>query len=720
MLDFYEIPQFILDSYKKYKETYKTSAKRLRFSKKTWKIVIAGKEEQTQEWLDYLKKETGLDIDISYIFFEVLSKGLIKYTPVKCPTCGKLLSTYQVRIGVKHCSEKCRSANPETKEKARQTCQKKYGVDAPAQVKEIRAKMNATLQKHYGVSSPFASKEIRDKAKKTLLDRYGVDSSFKSLEVREKIKQTNLERYGVENNLASKECQEKIKRTVQEKYGVDHIVKSSKIQAKIKDTLINKYGVDTPFAAKEIREKSKETLLERYGVDNPMKSKEIFNKIKATCMQHYGVERPAQNKEILAKIENTRLERYGSKSFRGSEELEKRRNEAIIKKYGSLAKYNKYVFLRSRESLKKNYGINNPFEDKEIFKAMQRTKRANLVPKVLSMIESHHFTLLSSINEYINDRKLNVKCNVCNNSWIAHGPINLRNCPYCAKKHITSQAEKDLLAYIKSLYTGQIIENNKSLVKPYELDIYLPEKRLAFEFNGTYWHSDKFKNKLYHQKKSILCNRQHVRLIHIFEHEWMFNQEKIKSLIKSALGIFDVRLYARKCEVKPITHFEYKEFLELHHLQGSVNSSIRYGLFYKDELVSVIGFGKSRFKKGETELHRYCVKAGYQIIGGFSKLIKDVCKLENIKEFISFVDLAHFNGRGYKKVGFKLIEVTNPSYIYIREDEIKSRMQCQKHKLSAFLEDYKEEYSEYENMLLNGWDRVYDCGNLKVKYNFLH
>ena len=197
---------------------------------------------------------------------------------------------------------------------------------------------------------------------------------------------------------------------------------------------------------------------------------------------------------------------------------------------------------------------------------------------------------------------------------------------------------------------------------------------------------------------------------------WAFNQEKIKSLIKSALGIFDVRLYARKCTIKEISSAEYKEFLELYHLQGAVNSSVRYGLFYKDELVSVIGFGKSRFKKGEIELHRYCVKAGYQIVGGFSKLIKHACKEYQIKEFISYIDLAHFNGTGYKKAGFKKIEVTQPSYIYIRGDEIKSRMQCQKHKLEAFLEEYDPNLSEYENMLLNDWDRVYDCGNLKVKY----
>ena len=717
--DSYQIPQFILDSYKKYKETYKTTAKRLRFSKKTWKIVNAGKEKQTQEWLDFLKKETGLDINMSYIFFESLSKGLIKYIPIKCPICGKLLNTYQVRIGVSHCSEKCRSSNPAIKEKARQTYQRKYGVDAPSQAKEIREKMNATLMKHYGVSSPFASKEIRDKAKKTLLDRYGVDCSFKNPEIREKAKQTNLERYGVEYTFSNKDVQNKIKETVRKKYGVDHIIKSKKVQKKIQNTLKEKYGVDTPFASEKIRNKAKETLIKHYGVDNPYKSKEIFDRVKATCLERYGVERPAQNKEILAKIENTRLEKYGSKSFRGSKELEERRKVVILKKYGVDEIFkSKEFFKKAKQTTKEHYGVEYPAQDEKLFQESQITKRKNLLPKILSMINQHHFTLVSDANEYINNRELKVKCNTCNNTWIAHNSNDLRNCPYCAKKHITSQAEKDLLAYIKSLYDGQITENNKSLIKLYELDIYLPEKKLAFEFNGTYWHSDKFKNKKYHQQKSILCNRKHVRLVHIFEYEWTFNQEKIKNLIKSALGIFDVRLFARKCNIQPISSLEYKQFLEAYHLQGAVNSSVRYGLFYKDELVSVIGFGKSRFKQGEVELHRYCVKAGYQIVGGFSKLIKHACKESKIKSFVSFIDLAHFNGRGYKKAGFKLVSVTSPSYIYIRGDELRSRMQCQKHKLSAFLEAYDPEMSEYENMLMNDWDRVYDCGNIKVEYTF--
>ena len=160
-----------------------------------------------------------------------------------------------------------------------------------------------------------------------------------------------------------------------------------------------------------------------------------------------------------------------------------------------------------------------------------------------------------------------------------------------------------------------------------------------------------------------------------------------------------------------------KRSLELYHLQGPVKSSIRYGLFYQDELVAVIGFGQSRFKKGELELHRYCVKSDYQIIGGFSKLIKHSCQENNIKEFVSFIDLAHYNGKGYKKIGFTKISVTKPSYVYVKGDQILSRIYCQKYKLKKLLGDqYNPDYTESQNMTLAGYYKIFDSGNLKVKY----
>lgn len=698
MQDTYLIPQTILDAYNICNINW--NAKQIKFPRRQFAdaLIKLNYEKQAQEWFEYISKETCLNLTPNEIFQICIRHHLTEYKPAKCPTCGKLLSLNSVKIGVQYCSNKCAQSDPYIKAKVQNTLKQHFGEKGLGS-EEVRAKIKATNLKRYGTEHAASSKIVRDKIKATNLKRYGVENTYAAEVVKEKIKQVNIEKFGVDNPNKSKEIRNKIKQTNQKRYGGNAPICASKVKEKIQSTLLKRYNVDVPAKSKKIREKIKQTTLKRYGVDVPIKSKEIKEKIKQTTLQRYGTEYAIQNKEIREKAKQTLLKHYNVDVPARAKQIKEKIKQTNLKKYGV------------------EYGFQSP----DIIAKSKHTQRINHYPIFARLLQNKHIELISSKEDYIDSYYIKLKCANCGTIWDrdlkANPLVNSVRCIYCPKcTKFASKAEKDLLFYIKSLYSGPIIENTRKIIKPYELDVYLPEKKLAFEFNGTYWHSDQCKPKNYHQQKSILCNRQHVRLIHIFEYEWMFNQEKIKNLIKSALSIFDVRLYARKCSIQPISSLEYKQFLEAYHLQGAINSSVRYGLFYKDELVSVIGFGKSRFKKGEVELHRYCVKAGYQIVGGFSKLIKYACKDAIISEFISYIDLAHFSGRGYKKAGFKLVEVTSPSYIYIRGDEIKSRMQCQKHKLEAFLENFDPAKSEYENMLLNDWDRVYDCGNLKVKY----
>lgn len=434
-------------------------------------------------------------------------------------------------------------------------------------------------------------------------------------------------------------------------------INSKEVQDKRKATMLKHFGTTNHFAAKEVRDKINATMIERYGVDNAAKSSLIRSKTKAHLKERYGVENAFLIKEV-------------------QESLPDKIRYTKRKKY--------YEFFK--ESLDKLKNID----------------------------------LISTKEEYLAIRPLQFRCKSCGTIWVDDpnkSNYALVSCPHCIKTCI-SQGENNVLAYIQSLYSGRIDVHTRKVILPLELDIYLPEKHLAFEFNGTYWHSDKCKDEInYHFQKTKLCNQLGIRLIHIFEYEWMYKQEKIKALIRSTLGIFEKKIYARQCHVKPIDAKSYFEFLELYHLQGPVKSSIRYGLYCQDELVAVIGFGQSRFKKGELELHRYCVKADYQIIGGFSKLIKHSCQESSIKEFISFIDLAHYNGRGYKKIGFTKVSVTKPSYVYVKGDQSLSRIQCQKHKLKKLLgEQYNPDYTESQNMTLAGYYKIFDSGNLKVKY----
>lgn len=202
--------------------------------------------------------------------------------------------------------------------------------------------------------------------------------------------------------------------------------------------------------------------------------------------------------------------------------------------------------------------------------------------------------------------------------------------------------------------------------------------------------------------------------VHVYQWEWETKHDLILNLISSRLGLFDKRLYARQCTVRDLDSQTYNQFVRGNHLHcKSPNCEIRLGLFYGDELVSVVGFAKGRFDDSNYELIRYCVKQRYQIIGGFSKLIKH----SNLQSFISYVDLAHYNGAGYEKTGFKVLGKTQSNYVYVKQGIVLSRYQCQKHKLAKLLGDqFDDSKSELRNMIDAGYMKVKDRGNLKLLY----
>ena len=280
----------------------------------------------------------------------------------------------------------------------------------------------------------------------------------------------------------------------------------------------------------------------------------------------------------------------------------------------------------------------------------------------------------------------------------------------------SSMAEKHIVEFIKDVYCGEVIENSRQVIKPRELDIYIPEKKLAIEFNGDYWHSEDVGTpKFYHLEKTKMCEDAGIRLIHISELEWAEKREICESLIKSALGIYEKRVYARSCEVREVGSGEARAFLDANHVQGHVRSSSRFGLYKDDELLQIICIGKSRFKRGEVELLRMCSKLGVQAAGGFSKLMAR----QPYDELVSYVDRSKFSGVAYTSSGWELVGETPPSYRYWKVGELAyvSRFEAQKHKLANLLGDaFNPELTEHENMRAAGYCRVYDCGNLKMRW----
>ena len=211
-------------------------------------------------------------------------------------------------------------------------------------------------------------------------------------------------------------------------------------------------------------------------------------------------------------------------------------------------------------------------------------------------------------------------------------------------------------------------QHDRTILAPLEADMYIPEKKLAIEFDGLYWHSDEVLSKrCYHLMKTEACEKQGIQLVHIFENEWMCCREIVKSRLRDLLGVHDRTVYARKCEVREVDSKASKQFQDDNHIQGTVNASVRLGLYYDDKLVSLMTFGKCRFdKKHEWELLRFCSKCGYHIPGAASKLLKHFEKAYKPKSLVSYADRRWSQGKLYRALGFKLDHVSPPNYWYFK------------------------------------------------------
>jgi len=382
--------------------------------------------------------------------------------------------------------------------------------------------------------------------------------------------------------------------------------------------------------------------------------KDVIMKRETTCLERFNNTTPLMNLEVQQKIEETNLKKYGVKNHKQTHLL--------------------------KDKLSNIYDVD-------------------------WLIDQHHnkkktITEMSIELGYLNSQSLTERFH---NSGIE------------VKRFPTSIEEQFIFDFISSNYNGDVKRSDRSVINPCELDIYIPDLKLAFEYNGLYWHSQTIKpDKNYHLNKSIECYRQGIRLIHIFENEWIEKGDIVKSRILNMLRKSN-RIYARKCKIVNVNNLTKLDFLNSNHIQGNCVSNINIGLEYENQLVSIMTFGKSRFNKNyEYELLRFCNIINHTVIGGASKLLKSFIKSYSPSSIISYADLRYSDGNLYNKLGFDFIRRSPPNYWYFKNGndmKLYNRVQFQKHKLLNKLEIFDSNLTEYDNMLNNGYHRIFDCGN---------
>jgi hypothetical protein len=359
--------------------------------------------------------------------------------------------------------------------------------------------------------------------------------------------------------------------------------------------------------------------------------------------------------------------------------------------------------------------------------------RENVLNKLRQMCINNNVDLLNDTPYTGIDNPIKFKCNSCNTEfeklWTrinSEVGLNTLTCPSCFKSTKRS-SENGFSEYIKSLVgDSDVDQNNTELIKPYEIDCLVKSKNIAFEYCGTIWHSEKYdKDKEYHRRKYELCKSKNIRLITIFDDEWIDSPDICKSRIQNILGIKTTTLFARKCFSKQIPNKVAFKFLKDNHIQGRGHSHVAYGLYHNYEFMSVMTFSKPSVSKNankyDWELNRFCSLTGYNIVGGASKLLKSFSREHNGIKLVTFCDLRWGNGGVYEKIGFKYLYTTNPNYYYVgnytkwkrkhRYNFTKSRL------LKIFGVEHKDK-TEYQIALDNGLYRVWDCGHKKYEIVF--
>lgn len=322
----------------------------------------------------------------------------------------------------------------------------------------------------------------------------------------------------------------------------------------------------------------------------------------------------------------------------------------------------------------------------------------------------------SNTNYISSSDKVYIMCKDCGRTFSIEANSHLQGhgCPY----HYTNKSidEEELYLFIKSIYKGTVYKNDRTILDDHrELDIVLPDLKLAFEYDGIYWHNELNKPQDYHLDKTNQCNNKGYHLIHIFEDEWKnpIKKEIWKSMIKNQIGVIDNKVFARKCEIKTVEKDEGYKFLENNHIQGKCTSTIMIGLYYNNELVSLMTFGKSRHfignSKHEYELLRFCNKINTSVIGGASRLLSYFEKQYKPKSIVSYADKRWSTGNLYNTLDFVKYNESKPNYYYVINEQRKNRFNFRK---SELVRKYNcpEEKSEREFCFEQKWYRIYDCG----------
>ena len=459
-------------------------------------------------------------------------------------------------------------------------------------------------------------------------------------------------------------------------------------ECKYEKTSLQRYGIKNP-ASKTIEKRNK-TMIERYGTISTAQFIDYSNidyatrneKSRKTNIEKYGVDNVAKNEDIKNKIKQTNLKKYGGIAPACNEEVKNKQRNTIIKKYGSFdnmpgPKASHEKFIKYRNTLSEELGLEwidqNEFRGKYDGKPIYYTFKCN-------------------------------KCGAIFKDDFHSGLPICRNCNPTLNG--SSSQEEDIYRFITSVYTGTVIRHDRNVLNGKELDFYFPDLKVAIEYNGTYWHGYRkdttlslaeFKRKI--EEKRLICESKDIRLITIDEADYVDRPDVFNRFIQDTICPRK-RVFARNCIIKEIDTDTARKFCEYYHVNGFKGGYKKLGLFYNDELLTVAIFGKH--PKYENECIRLAYKTGYDVVGGWAKIVKHFGK-----KFLHYVNLKYFRGENKTGCGYRF---------YIKK-KLVYRQQVQKKYLKNYCNNIDESLSDFQNCLMNNGIAIFDVGNDIRIYN---
>lgn len=431
---------------------------------------------------------------------------------------------------------------------------------------------------------------------------------------------------------------------------------------------------------------------------------EMVLRQKKTFNKKYGVDFYPQHNDFITKQKETKLKRYGDENYNNIEKTKQTKKE----KYGDENYVNNQKY---KLTCLKKYNVDN-YSKSNSYKTKLKNKFISLYPTINFIDVGKNFVV--------------IKCSECGEeSKITKQLLyerNKRNHDVCTTCNPIGQSsrstyENEISDFLKS--NGiEHTKSNRTILQKKELDIYIEKNKIAIEINGLYWHNELFLSNDYHLNKTIECKKMNIDLIHIFEDEWVYKKEIVKSIILNKIGKTKNVIFGRKCEIKEIDTKTSNTFLEENHIQGKVNSKVKIGLFYNNQLVSVMTFSKGRIimggKKNEWELNRFVSKLNTSVIGAAGKLFKYFLKHYQPEKVVSYSDIRIFNGNMYEKLGFKYKNQSPPNYWYVLNDLRYYRFNFRKSILIK--EGFDKNKTEKQIMFERKIYRIYDCGNIRWEW----